>query len=444
MSFQNYNVTDNASGQLDAGISPSATTIILKTWEWSSYPASNFIGTVVQYNTPADPTSWVAKREKVLCTVRSTDTLTITRGFGWDTPTSFNADDYFYLNVVADIIDDIQTETTRLENDKANDAEVIHNTWDETWIAWNKTFNDTITANEFVGGWSGITWVTADINWITEENWPLDSNDKIVFYDQTAWGNRKRDARASETVEWLVELATTEEVLNADTWKVINSKDAYIAVVNKNKYLLDNNIVQVELNETSTWTNTIAWWSITETFMTTSVSWLSTWDSAKISVDFDPAWTTTIRPDTLNETVFGLKAVFNGWGTSTSWSQFIWYVPDSTFASNPIWSTITTNHYWFTCNWVWTGFSLYATNANWTTQTRTLIASIGKSEQHSYYARHNWTNIEFYVDWVLEATHTTNLPTLTNIDVFMVEAQVGTWSNASSVQAVYPAYLELK
>jgi hypothetical protein len=54
----------------------------------------------------------------ILVTVRSADTITVTRGYDGSTPRSFNAGDNIYLNVTSIIIEDIQDEVTRLENDK--------------------------------------------------------------------------------------------------------------------------------------------------------------------------------------------------------------------------------------------------------------------------------------------------------------------------------------
>jgi len=120
MPFKNYNLSNDWFSQLLVWISASATSAELKSWEGARFPANNFIWTFVEYSIPNDPTSEIVKKEKVLVTWRSDDTITFTRGFGWDTPTSFSWDDFFYLNVVAEIIEDIQDETSRLESDKLN------------------------------------------------------------------------------------------------------------------------------------------------------------------------------------------------------------------------------------------------------------------------------------------------------------------------------------
>lgn len=139
MAFQKYKLADNAVSNLDAGISASTTTATVTLWEGLVFPSDNFIATLVQYNTTEDPTSWINKTEKVLCTIRDTDTLTITRGFDGDTATTFDTWDFIYLNVVSAVTEDIQNEVTDLwsrvsttewditdlESDKADKANVL-------------------------------------------------------------------------------------------------------------------------------------------------------------------------------------------------------------------------------------------------------------------------------------------------------------------------------
>ena len=118
--FLNFNTKDNAVSNLDAGISASTTTITVTLGQGSVFTATNSILTLVQYNTPADPTSGVLKFEKVLMTSRSGDILTVTRGYDGTTATTFLSGDYIYLNVVSKVIEDIQDEVVRLEDDKLN------------------------------------------------------------------------------------------------------------------------------------------------------------------------------------------------------------------------------------------------------------------------------------------------------------------------------------
>ena len=120
MSYEKYNITNDAQSNLDAPITASTTSIPLATGSGSKFPASNFILKYVQYTTPADPKTPVVKLEYVLVTNRSGDTLTVTRGFDGSTPASFLAGDFVYLTNHKEITKDIQDEVTRLESDKLN------------------------------------------------------------------------------------------------------------------------------------------------------------------------------------------------------------------------------------------------------------------------------------------------------------------------------------
>ena len=103
--FLNFNTTDNAVTNLDAGIGASTTTITVSLGEGVVFPSTNSILTLVQYNTPADPTSGILKSEKILMTSRSGDILTVTRGYDGSTATTFLSGDYIYLNVTSKLIE---------------------------------------------------------------------------------------------------------------------------------------------------------------------------------------------------------------------------------------------------------------------------------------------------------------------------------------------------
>lgn len=155
--FLNFNTKDNASANLDAWISASTTSITVTLWEWAVFPTTNSILTLVQYNTPADPTSGVLKFEKILMTSRSGDILTVSRGYDGTTATTFLSWDYIYLNVVSKVIEDIQDEVVRLEEDKLDDGTLrtgltpnrifISNTsWAETWLDFG-ALGEVLTSN---------------------------------------------------------------------------------------------------------------------------------------------------------------------------------------------------------------------------------------------------------------------------------------------------------
>lgn len=200
--FKKYNLADNAVANLDAWINASTTTITLTLWTGVIFPASNFIGTLVQYNTPADPTSGIAKSEKVLVSSRSSDILTVTRGFDGDTGTSFLAWDFLYLNVVAEITKDIQDEVTRLENDKLDISEYnsttrdnltpyrllfIDSTGAETQLALGTAWQVLISQ----GATNNPIWQvpSVDIAGLTEDTvWDMDIDD---FVKRDGTGNKK-------------------------------------------------------------------------------------------------------------------------------------------------------------------------------------------------------------------------------------------------------------
>lgn len=60
----------------------------------------------------------VVKREIILITDRTGDTLTVTRGYLGTTATDFLADDYIFVNVMAKHIQELQEEVERLETQK--------------------------------------------------------------------------------------------------------------------------------------------------------------------------------------------------------------------------------------------------------------------------------------------------------------------------------------
>ena len=230
MSFQNYNITDNAYSTLLTWITASATSLQVQAGDWDLFPSGNFIATLVQYETLWDETSDVVKREKVLVSNNASDTFTISKWFDWDTPVSFDAWDFIYLNVVSAIVEDIQDEVERLETDK------LDSNWElRTWLtayrlllinsSWNETELALWTSGQvLISQWttSNPTWQapSVDIAWLTATTTPIWS-DLAVIYDWS--GNKKTTLtnltkwlqEASETVKWTVERATDAE---AEAW----------------------------------------------------------------------------------------------------------------------------------------------------------------------------------------------------------------------------------
>lgn len=217
MAYEKFNTKDNAQGQLLASINSSVTSIVLKSWQGALYPSTKFIVTLTEV------TAWVVtKMEKCLCTSRSWDTLTVTRGYDGSTAQSFTADDYVTLMVNSTVIVDIQDEVTRLETDKLNKAGGTR-TGLTNWRLYYSNGSGAETALALGTSWqvlqsngatSDPTFVSpsVDINWLTNDDTNPVANDKILRYKDWT-GNRKRTMIASETVMWLVECATDAEAI---------------------------------------------------------------------------------------------------------------------------------------------------------------------------------------------------------------------------------------
>ena len=151
MVYKKFQSANNAKGQLLAAAGTLATSIVLQAWEGGLFPSHN--GTTDK-DYPVSIKKYVTwwggdytKQEIVLVTARTWDTLTITRAYDAcpltssavtqsQTALSFDSSDYVELNFVAKCNEDMQDEIDL----KANDSEVVHNTWIET-VAWEKTFS---------------------------------------------------------------------------------------------------------------------------------------------------------------------------------------------------------------------------------------------------------------------------------------------------------------
>jgi hypothetical protein len=152
--FINYQTANLAKGRLKAGISASAWSIILDTNQWDLFPSTYpYLLKIEKYDTSSSlEIKPVLKREIVEVSNKSWDTFTITRSAGYcpesDTATTqtntafaFDSWDWVYLVDSKERHDDVANEIIRLENDKANDSEVVHNTGDEN-VDWVKTFSE--------------------------------------------------------------------------------------------------------------------------------------------------------------------------------------------------------------------------------------------------------------------------------------------------------------
>ncbi len=311
MPYQKFKVQDNAYWNLLSGISASATTINLETGDGSRFPADNFVATLVEYTTTGDDTTPILWQEKILATARSGDTLTVTRGYDGSTPRSFNAGDNIYLNVTSVIIEDIQDEVTRLETDKLDvsdfNSTLRNNLGNWKVIYTNGTGDETEltlwSAGQFLksnGATSAPTFEspTVDINWLTEDNDALDSDDMLVYYDGA--GNKKRKAKATTSQEWLVrQLTDTEAKAWSNAWYI--SWEQMIDEVTNRPWIIIAGTTYIAssaptVNQTKLTTsfakviygNVLRAWTYRVTFDLSGTSWNDV--SARIYVDWVQVW----------------------------------------------------------------------------------------------------------------------------------------------------------
>lgn len=175
----------------------------------------------------------------------------------WSTITNI-ATVIFWLKTSDDLVEWATNEyyTTAKAALKANDSEVIHNTGNESWITWNKSFVNDITANAFTWDWSALTGVVFDINAQTEEP-AITDGDELVFYDTTATANRKVDFtdlnNALEPSYWkITPWVSTVYASNAvEFWTASSSYVVWRTAVVNTAWTY-----RVELDMRSAW-----WWS---------------------------------------------------------------------------------------------------------------------------------------------------------------------------------------
>ena len=105
MAFIKFYVKDNVSAQLDGAINNTQTSITIKNGKnLPADGATNSVWTITKFNTNGS----INKQEKVLVTNKSGNTLTITRGYDGTTATTFDNDDYIFINVTAKVVQDLQ------------------------------------------------------------------------------------------------------------------------------------------------------------------------------------------------------------------------------------------------------------------------------------------------------------------------------------------------
>ena len=176
MTFQKYQMANNAKWQLDVGISAVATNVILKAWYGALFPAHNwttdkdYLATLVKFDTDGVT---VLKREIVKVTARSTDTFTIERSAWtcpwsdavqtqWTTAYQFDANDYFFLINSAEIMKDIQDEVENISDELPNKLDISVYNQEKTAFGATSTWNDDYSAT-IAGVSAYVIWQTFKI-----------------------------------------------------------------------------------------------------------------------------------------------------------------------------------------------------------------------------------------------------------------------------------------
>ena len=243
MTYNKYNIENSVKAQFSIWIGASTTTINLKTWEGTQFPTTNAIIKFVQYNTPWDTTSWIAKTCSAFIVWKSWDTLTVTRSFWGTTATTYLADDYIYLTNDKAVIEDIQAELEQVRTDYESDVSSLEGSkLDKDWElrTWNWTYKTTynnvnwdevelshwadwtvLTSN---GATDNPTWLVPSVAiWSLAEDTSPEYNEYAIIY--TASWNRK--VKIENIIKWEVYLVVWESVTQGQSLCIKTDWKAY-------------------------------------------------------------------------------------------------------------------------------------------------------------------------------------------------------------------------
>lgn len=355
MAFEKYWVWDNIQAQLDGWINNTQTTLTVKNW---TNPPANWVLKIMLTITKFNLDWTINKFEKALLTNKSGNNLTVTRGCNGTTATTFDNDDYIFLNITAIVIQDLQDEVTRLETAKENTA----NKWQANWYAsldsWWKvpsaqlpSYVDDIieVANFSALPWTGETWkiyITLDtwsqyrwswsayiqINWYI--SWPewflinwqivtsVSSWNLTVAIKTLAWTDSSTSDPVYCRIDWVVRSITSALSITLITWTNWNnmwSSELATKEVDNFVYLW----YSTSENKVNMWFSRIPYWILISDFNNVS-------DTGEKS--FARSWVFNLIDKVVN--IWRFNAILS------AWPWYTWSTPaTSVIINRPIYET---------------------------------------------------------------------------------------------------------
>lgn len=336
MSFQNFNLNNNARAPLFSAISASSTSIVVNAWYWALFPTTNFLITIESLDTTVIP-NVVTKREIIKVVSRSWDTFNITgwRWYGtcppsdasvtpWNTAFAFGVLDRISGYITAEYESDIKTEVVRLWTVK---QEAIWGFWkslyrDATgwlielifWAAWTV----------FTSNWASAapTWTspTVNISGLTNDATDPTTNDYMFWFRNWTW-NVKRLLAATTSFIWMIRQSTDAEVIAWTNTTTCPSPKQ----INDNYWL-----------NAMAWTTFITWQSLgsvtTNSSSYAKVKEIVIKTAWTYTVYYMWAWNSWVSTWTFN--VYKNWVVMDVWYEHSNWATVaVWYSQDSVFAA---------------------------------------------------------------------------------------------------------------
>lgn len=282
MSFQNYNLNNNARWTLLSSITASSVSIVLNSWYGALFPASNFLITVEQLDTTVTP-NVVTKREIIKVVTRTWDTFNIT-GWRWfwtctpsdssTTPwtTAFAFDDWDRVSqyMPSEVTKDMKDEIVRLWSSKLDIWAIrtwLSNIWSffySNWSGWETALTMWANTTVLTSNWATAapSWQspTVNISGLWEDTAPTTSYFAVLFSwatnVKTSLTNLTKWLRtATTTLTWIIRQATDAEVITwTDTTACISSAQA------KNNYWTADVITLTRVGSTASSTVTYSHW----------------------------------------------------------------------------------------------------------------------------------------------------------------------------------------